>query len=72
MQEKEITNSSNIGKIRYDADKQLLEITFLTKKVFQYEAVPKRIWDNMLKAESVGKFFHKEVKDKFRAKQITV
>lgn len=63
-------NSTLILGMRYFQEHQVLEIKFKGGRIFHYEGVPKRVWENAVKAESVGKFFHKEIKSKYEYKTI--
>jgi hypothetical protein len=55
--------SSNIKAIGWDAD--TLAIDFHNGRRYKYTGVPKAVFDGMLAAESVGKYFHAEVKSRF-------
>lgn len=57
-------DSSQIESIGYDIDEKILAIKF-TKALYYYEDVPKMIYDDMLEAESVGRFFAAAIKGKF-------
>ena len=55
--------SSNIAKVRYvDGD---MEVQFTKGAVYRYKEVPKEVFEDLLKAESVGKFFFAKIKGKF-------
>jgi len=54
--------SSNIESIGYDEVNKIIEIKFMNGGIYQYEKVEKTIFDDILKAESVGKFFYKNIK----------
>lgn len=62
-------NSSNIKSIGFE--KGVLFTEFKNGNVFMYEGVPKKEFDSMLKAESVGKYFNANIKDKFKANVMT-
>lgn len=46
--------SSNVVSIGYDAETQVLEIEFRSG-VYQYQGVPRQVFDGLLAADSVGK-----------------
>ncbi|MDC7787250.1 KTSC domain-containing protein [Rhodoplanes sp. TEM] len=58
-------DSSAIRSARYDAAEHVLEITFVTGRVYVYGGVPETIYDAFLKAESKGRFFNERIRDAF-------
>lgn len=58
--------SSNILSVGYAEDSRTLEVEF-PGSVYQYKGVPAEAHTDMLKAESVGKFFAANVRGKFDA-----
>lgn len=59
-------SSTNLSRVRYDDNKNTLEIEFQGGRVYQYFDVPKQIFEGLLKAESKGKFFHEQIKGHYR------
>lgn len=57
--------SSVIKYFRYDPQKAVLKITFVTGKVYEYLSVPQEIYQNMKEAFSKGRFFNKHIRDHF-------
>jgi len=68
--------SSNISSIGYDEEAKTLEIAFLDKgsggdgAVYQYYEVPKNVYDEIMEAESKGKYLHQNIKDVFRYSKV--
>jgi len=61
-----ITDSSQITEIAYDPSEQILVITFKKKGTkYAYTNVPAHIHDELIKAESKGKYFHQNIRGKF-------
>lgn len=58
--------SSNLRSVGYDAARLILEIEFHDSGVYQYLDVPERVFNGLMSAKSIGSFFHKDIKDKFR------
>jgi hypothetical protein len=54
--------SSNIAQIGYMAEDELLEIMFHSNEKYWYVGVPSDVVDNLLTAESVGKYFNAHIK----------
>lgn len=63
-------DSSMIRYIGYEASNGTLEIQFNSGAVWQYYDFPESLWYEFKEAESKGKFFHREVKDKYSGSQI--
>lgn len=55
--------SSNIVSVGHDNSSLTLEIEYHTGKVWQYQPVTEHAYREMLKAESVTKFFNQNIKD---------
>lgn len=66
--QKTITLSSNISKVDYDTETKVLGITFKNKsgeKRYEYQGVPRELYDQMIAAPSTGKFFYANIKGKY-------
>lgn len=63
--EMQAVSSSNIAAIGYDEEKKVLRIEFNSGRVYDYAEVPKRVYDGLLRADSVGRYFHVHVKDQY-------
>lgn len=55
--------SSNISSVGHDGE--TLFIRFNSGITYRYENVPNIVYELMIEAESVGKFFHHHIKGKF-------
>lgn len=55
-------DSSNIDKVEYDADSLILRVTFKKGSVYEYEGVLPEIVEQMVSADSVGSFFHSNIR----------
>ena len=62
--------SSNIWSIGYDAEQNCMEIEFHDGRVYRYDCVPPEIHDGLVEAESIGQFFHGNVRDKYRSTRV--
>ena len=68
MQRTEV-KSSQLVSVGYDAEKQIMEVEF-KNAVYQYFDVPPEAHAGLLKAESLGKYFGKEVRGKFKYEKL--
>lgn len=57
--------STDIRAIGYDADSQTLEIEFNSSGVYQYSGVPSGEYDGIVAADSKGKYFHANIKNRY-------
>ncbi|HYO76516.1 MAG TPA: KTSC domain-containing protein [Thermoanaerobaculia bacterium] len=64
MRRKQV-DSSVVASIGYDEQRALLEIEFLTGKVYAYRDVPPAAHDALLAAESIGRHFNLEIRDRY-------
>lgn len=60
--------SSNIASVGYDGVN--LEVEFKSGAIYQYENVPIRVYDVMMKADSVGKYFNAHIKSKYNYRRV--
>lgn len=68
MSEWQDVKSSNIAKVRYIDG--AMDIQFANGAVYRYKGVPQEVFDELLKAESVGKFFFSKIKGKFGCEEV--
>lgn len=62
--------SSQVQSIGYDAASKTLAVKFKNGGEYQYDGVPPEINENILKAESVGKYLGAHVKGKFQYRKV--
>lgn len=60
---REPVDSSTMKSVGYEATSQMLEIEFDSGAVYQYLGVPARIHEELLRAESKGRYFNSEIRD---------
>ena len=70
VKEKSWLNSSSIDSANYDEENSILTIAFVGTNVYEYYAVPLEVWEHMIIAPSVGRFFYQHIKGKFEYKKI--
>lgn len=64
-------NSTNISHIGYSEDDMLLKVRFQSGAEYEYYEVPKKIFENMLTATSVGVYFNSFVKHKYGYEKVS-
>lgn len=57
--------SSNLESCEFDSETGVLVIDFVAGSTYKYKNVPANIYHGLLAAESHGKFFHENIRDKF-------
>ena len=63
-------DSSAFSSIGYCSDYSLLFLVFRTTGMYVYYDVPIGVWEQMQEAESKGRFFHAEIKEKYKYERI--
>lgn len=63
--------SSNIAAVGYDKEQQILEIEFNSKAVYQYFDVDSNVFDELMAAESHGRYFNAHIKHVYSYKKVT-
>ena len=64
--------SSNIRSVGYDEFLLVLEIEFKSGAVYRYYGVPAEVHDELINAESVGKYFNANVKSKYNFLKVEI
>jgi hypothetical protein len=59
-------SSSNISSVGFDTDTQTLEIEFTNGNIYQYFDVPFTIYEELMQAESKGRFLSSQIKGVYR------
>lgn len=67
--ERKAVSSSNIRSVGHDPASNVLEVEFSSGQVFLYEGVPRELADQLVKADSVGRFFAQNIRTQFPAKR---
>lgn len=62
--------SSNVAEIGYDTVTMTLEVAFKNDTVYQYFDVPESLYQELMCAESVGKFLNAQIKNSYRYTKI--
>lgn len=58
-------SSSAIDRVRYDAQRRELAVTFRSGRVYVYADVPEETYAALLAADSKGAFFNAAIRDVF-------
>lgn len=54
--------SSNLRSVGFDAETQTMEIEFKNGGVYQYANIEEKLFDEFLRSNSKGQFFHQNFK----------
>jgi hypothetical protein len=54
--------SSNLAEVGYDSDLETLEVQFKSGGIYQYFNVPAFMYERLMSADSIGRFFNAEIK----------
>jgi len=59
-------SSSHVASVGYDPNTLTLEVEFNDGSVYQYFDVPETVYQELLRASSVGTFMHANIRDNYR------
>lgn len=62
--------SSNLDRVGYDDSTNDLYVQFKSSGLYVYRNVPKEVYDELLNAESKGKYHNKNIKWKYEYKRL--
>lgn len=68
--QRETVSSSNISAIGYDEDSETLEIEFLNGGTYQYFDVPIGVHEELMAADSHGKYLSVNIKGVYRYSKV--
>jgi hypothetical protein len=63
--DRETVSSSNLVSVGYDPQSETLEVEFTISGVYQYFNVPPFMWERLMSADSVGRFFNLEIRNAY-------
>lgn len=69
--ERNTVRSSNLRSVGYDQLTQTLEVEFKGGRVYEYYNVPSGIFQALMRAESHGTYFCKNIQFSFKYRQLT-
>lgn len=62
--------SSQVNMTSYNEDKMAMTVVFKNGATWNYSPVPLAVWEDSLKAESIGKFLNSVIKPKYTATKL--
>lgn len=60
--ERQAVTSDNLAEVGYDLNMETLEVQFRHGGIYQYYNVPPFMYERLMAAESLGRFFNAEIK----------
>ena len=70
--QRQSVESSNLKSVGYDEFLLVLETEFNSGAVYRYYGVPLEVHDELINAESVGKYFNANVKSRYNFLKVEV
>ncbi|MGD1842320.1 MAG: KTSC domain-containing protein [Thermonemataceae bacterium] len=65
-------NSTMVASLGYDEATQTLEVEFVSNaEIYQYKAVPKEVFLDLLSAPSKGKYMRQRIMDHYETEKIS-
>jgi len=62
--------SSSLSSVGYDPERSILELEFRGGRIYQYFAVPRRIFEELMTAASAGAFVNRCIKPRFPFRRV--
>ena len=63
--------SSNVAEVGHDEETEVLEVQFKGGAVYQYRGVPRDVFDELVTARSVGRYFNDQVKNVYPTERVS-
>jgi hypothetical protein len=58
-------DSTTLRTLGYDAGRQLLQIEFQNRSIYQYFEVPQAVYEELMQASSKGTYFNRSIRPHF-------
>jgi lysyl-tRNA synthetase class 2 len=58
-------DSTSLRAVGYDAERQLLQIEFQNRSIYQYFEVPATVYQELMQAPSKGAYFNQSIRPRF-------
>ena len=58
-------DSTTLRAVGYDAERQLLQIEFHNRSIYQYFEVPGNVYEELMQAPSKGAYFNRSIRPRF-------
>ena len=58
-------DSTSLRTVGYDAERQLLQVEFHNRSIYQYFEVPATVYQELMQAPSKGAYFNKSIRPRF-------
>ena len=71
VMKREKVKSTALKSVGYNPDERLLETELITERIYQYKEVPEAIYLNLMKAESLGRYYNKYIRDEYEHEEKT-
>jgi hypothetical protein len=66
-----IMPSSVVANMKYDAERAILRVIFMSGNIYDYKNVPERVYNEMRTAGSKGTFLNKYIKGTYEFEQVS-
>jgi KTSC domain len=63
--------SSVIAELGYDRQTSIMELKFRTGRVYRFYMIPAAVFEALLESESAGRYFNKEIRDRYPNHEVT-
>ena len=62
---REPVESKTMRSVGYEARSRILEIEFQSGALYQYLEIPRKVHEELIRAESKGQYFNSEIRDDY-------
>lgn len=63
-------DSTNIARLIYNDETGVLDVEFRSGKTYRYHDVDYDTWNGLIEADSVGRYFNQNIRDRFKQEVI--
>jgi hypothetical protein len=69
--ERVTVESSSLRSVGYDEDTRVLEVEFLSGRIYSYAGVPPEAYDWLMRSKGKGGYFNRMIRDRYTMRDVT-
>jgi len=69
--ERVVVESSSLRSVGYDENARVLEVEFLSGRIYSYAGVPPETYDWLMRSKGKGGYFNRMIRDRYAMSDVT-
>ena len=69
--ERVVVESNSLRSVGYDENARVLEVEFLSGRIYSYAGVPPEAYDWLMRSKGKGGYFNRMIRDRYTMRDVT-